>query len=138
MISQFLWIDANQTFHPIFPSSWHVVAFHYNARLHATVLTWALLERFNCELLDYPPYSSYLTPNIYHPFTFWRPGCLHSGWNNELMAEGTGDRLLLTHAHENLFPNKNLLIPTVTTSKSRLSVFVFLHAHSSPSFNGWK
>jgi transposase len=40
--------------------------FHDNARLHTARRTGALLEHFNWELFDLPPYSAALPPSNYH------------------------------------------------------------------------
>jgi transposase len=40
--------------------------FQDNARPHTTARTRALLEHFNWELFDHPPYSPDLTPWDYH------------------------------------------------------------------------
>jgi hypothetical protein len=42
---------------------------HDNVRLHAAVRPRTLLEHFNCELLDHPPYIPDLAPSDYHMFT---------------------------------------------------------------------
>jgi histone-lysine N-methyltransferase SETMAR len=46
-----------------------VVLLHDNARPHAAVRSRALLEYFNWELLDHPPYNPHLTSNDYHLFS---------------------------------------------------------------------
>jgi hypothetical protein len=49
----------------------------------------ALLEHFNWELFDYPPYSPDLAPNDYHLFTYlenWLESQRFS--NNEELIEG--------------------------------------------------
>jgi transposase len=47
-----------------------VVVLHDNARLHTAACTRALLEHFNWELLDHPPYSPDLAPIDYYLFTY--------------------------------------------------------------------
>jgi transposase len=42
------------------------VVLHDGARLHTAAHTQALLEYFNWELFDHPPYSPDLTPSNYH------------------------------------------------------------------------
>jgi transposase len=42
-----------------------VVFLHDNARPHKAALTRALLEHFNWELFDHPPYSPDHAPNDY-------------------------------------------------------------------------
>jgi hypothetical protein len=39
---------------------------HDNAELHAAACTCALLEQFNWEIFEHPPYSSDLAPSDYH------------------------------------------------------------------------
>jgi transposase len=46
-----------------------VVLLHDNARPHTAAHTRALLEHFNWELFDNPPYTPDLTPSDYHLFT---------------------------------------------------------------------
>jgi transposase len=65
------------------------VVFHDNACLHTAARTQALLEHFNRELFDYPPYSPDLAPSGCHLFT-----CLKN-WlgsqcfsNNQELMEG--------------------------------------------------
>jgi transposase len=43
-----------------------VVLLHENARPHTAARTRALLEHFNWELFDHPPYRPELTPSDYH------------------------------------------------------------------------
>jgi hypothetical protein len=46
-----------------------VVLLHDNARPHTAVRTRALLEHFNRELLDHPPYNRDLAPRDHQLFT---------------------------------------------------------------------
>jgi histone-lysine N-methyltransferase SETMAR len=46
-----------------------VVLLHDNASPHTAVGTRALLEHFNWELFDHPPYSPHLAPSDYNLFT---------------------------------------------------------------------
>jgi transposase len=46
------------------------VLFHDNACLHTVTRIRALLEPFNWELFDHPPYSPDLAPSYYHLFTY--------------------------------------------------------------------
>jgi transposase len=48
----------------------NVVLLHDNACPHTAVHTKALLEHFNWELFDHPPYSSDIAPSDYHLFTY--------------------------------------------------------------------
>jgi transposase len=43
-----------------------VVLLHDNVRLHTAARTQTLLEQFNWELFDHPPYSPDLAPSDYH------------------------------------------------------------------------
>jgi hypothetical protein len=47
-----------------------VVLLHDNAHPNRPAHTRALLEHFNWELFDHPPYSPDVTPSDYHPFTY--------------------------------------------------------------------
>jgi transposase len=49
-----------------------VVLIHDNARLHTAAHTRALLEHFNLELFDHPPYSPDLILSDYHTFTYMK------------------------------------------------------------------
>jgi transposase len=55
-----------------------VVLFHDNERLHTAAHTWALLEHFNWELFNHPPYSPDFTPVTTICFPTWRNGWDHS------------------------------------------------------------
>jgi transposase len=46
-----------------------VVILHDNVHPHTAARTRALLEHFNWELFDHPPYSPDLAPSDYHLFT---------------------------------------------------------------------
>jgi histone-lysine N-methyltransferase SETMAR len=63
-----------------------VVLFHDTASTHTAVCTQTLLEHFNWELFDHPPYSPHLAASDYHLFTYLKnwlePQCFN---NNELM-----------------------------------------------------
>jgi hypothetical protein len=60
-----------------------VVLLHDNA-----LLTQALLEHFNWELSDHPPYSPDLTPNDYHLFTYPNNWLRSQHFNNNELMEG--------------------------------------------------
>jgi transposase len=68
-----------------------LVLFHDNACPHmsTTVHTQALLEHFNWELFDHPPYSPDLAPSDYHLFTYLKnwlgSQCFN---NNEELMQG--------------------------------------------------
>jgi transposase len=63
------------------------VLLHDNASLHTPACTRALLEHFNWELFDHPPYSPHLTLSDYHLFTYLKNWLLSQRFNNneELM-----------------------------------------------------
>jgi transposase len=56
--------------------TYSAVLLHDNVHLHTAAQTLALLEHFNWELFDHPPYSPHFTPidyhlnKIYHLFTY--------------------------------------------------------------------
>jgi transposase len=56
--------------HGMLTCSVFIVLLHDNACLHTAASTWALLEHFNWELFDHPPYSPDLAPSDYHLFTY--------------------------------------------------------------------
>jgi transposase len=64
-----------------------VVLLQDNARPHTAACTRALLEHFNWELFDHPPYSPDLTPSNYHLFTYLKNWLESQHFNNngELM-----------------------------------------------------
>jgi transposase len=66
-----------------------VVLLHDNARPHTAARTPALLELFNWELFDDPPYSPDLSQSDYHLFTYLK-NCLLSQCfdSNEELMEG--------------------------------------------------
>jgi histone-lysine N-methyltransferase SETMAR len=60
---------------------------HDNARPHTAAGTNALIQLFNWEIFDHPPYSPVLAPSDYHLFTkmtFWL-ATQHFHTNEELM-----------------------------------------------------
>jgi transposase len=57
-----------------------VMLLHENARPHTA--TRALLEHFNWELFDHPPYSPDLTPSDYHQFTYLKKWLGSQRFNN--------------------------------------------------------
>jgi transposase len=109
-----------------------VVLHHDNARPHTAARLWALLERFNWELFDHPPYSPDLAPSDYHQFTYLK-NWLRSQrfWNDEMMKvskRGWAHRRQtpLTGAYKNLLPDTtSASTPTMTTLRSSLSMYVF-------------
>jgi histone-lysine N-methyltransferase SETMAR len=71
-----------------------LVILHGNARPHTTARIRTLLEHFNRELFDDPPYSPDLAPSDYYLFTHLK-NCLGSQRfsNKEEMMEGVKTRL---------------------------------------------
>jgi hypothetical protein len=47
-----------------------VILLHDDVHLHTAVCTRAVLEHFNWELFDHPPYGPDLDPSDYHLFTY--------------------------------------------------------------------
>jgi hypothetical protein len=90
-----------------------------------------LLQHFNWELLDHPPYSPDLNPSDHHLFTYLN-NWLQSQYfnNNEELMEGikmwlSSQAADLTQAYKNLFLNTtSTSIPAVTTLRSSLSMYV--------------
>jgi hypothetical protein len=66
-----------------------IVLLHENPRPKTAARIRALLEYFNWELFDHPPYSLDLAPRDYHLFTYLK-NCLGSQHlnNNEELIEG--------------------------------------------------
>jgi histone-lysine N-methyltransferase SETMAR len=50
-----------------------IVFLHDKAHLHTAAHTWALVEHFNWELFDHPPYSPDLALSNHHLFTVYLP-----------------------------------------------------------------
>jgi histone-lysine N-methyltransferase SETMAR len=62
---------------------------HDNACLHTGPHTRALLEHFNWEWFDHPPYSPHLAPSNYHLFTYLKNWLGSQSFNrNEELMEG--------------------------------------------------
>jgi hypothetical protein len=67
-----------------------IVLLHDNPRLHTAARTSALLEHFNWELFDHPPYSPDLVPSDYHLFTrTYLKNCLGSQHTSLTQAYNT-------------------------------------------------
>jgi transposase len=74
-----------------------VVFLHDNARSHGVARTRTLLDHFNWELFDHPPYSPDLAPSDYHLFTYlekWLRSQRGVDGRCQNVAELTGGRLL--------------------------------------------
>jgi hypothetical protein len=64
-----------------------VVLFHDNVHPHTGARTRALLEHFDWELSDQPPYSRDLTPSDYHLFTYQKNWLGSQRFNNNELME---------------------------------------------------
>jgi transposase len=65
------------------------VLLHENVRLHTAACTRALLEQFNWELFDYPPYSSDIALSDYHLSAYLKNWLQTQHFNNnEELMEG--------------------------------------------------
>jgi transposase len=104
---------------------------HENARPHTAARTHALLDHFNWELFDHPPYSPDLAPSDYHLFTYLKNWLVSQPFNsNEGLMEGVKTWLslrqtCLTQVYKNLLLDTSASIPAVTTLRSNLSMYVF-------------
>jgi histone-lysine N-methyltransferase SETMAR len=68
--------------------TYSVVLLYDNVRPHTTARTQALLEHFNRDLFDHPPYSPDLASSDYHLFTYLRNQLLSQRFNsNEELME---------------------------------------------------
>jgi transposase len=65
-----------------------VVLFPDNAHPHTDARSRALLEYFNWELFDHPPYSPDLPPSDYHLFTHLKNWLGSWCFNNDEQMEG--------------------------------------------------
>jgi histone-lysine N-methyltransferase SETMAR len=64
-----------------------VVLLHDNALPHTAACTLALLEHFDWELFDHPPYSPNLAPSNYNQFAYLKNFLITQYFNNnELMG----------------------------------------------------
>jgi transposase len=112
-----------------------VLFLHDNAPPHTAARTRALLEHFNWELFDHPPYSPDLAPSDYHLFTYLKNWLRHSPstimrswWKVSKRGWAHRRQTSLTKACKNLFPDpKRALIPAMTTLRSSLSAYVFFY-----------
>jgi hypothetical protein len=71
--------------HEILTSS--VVLLHDNKHLHTAACTQTVLEHFNWELSDHPPYSPDLGLCDYHLFTYLKNWSRSQHFNNEELME---------------------------------------------------
>jgi histone-lysine N-methyltransferase SETMAR len=65
-----------------------VVLLHDNARPHRVACARVLLEHFNWELFDHPPYSPDLTPSDYRLFTYPKNWLESQRLNNNELTKG--------------------------------------------------
>jgi transposase len=71
-----------------------VVLIPDNEHQHTAPRTRALLENFNWELFDHPPYNPDLAPSDYHLFTYLKNWLRSQRFNNyEELMEGVNTRL---------------------------------------------
>jgi histone-lysine N-methyltransferase SETMAR len=111
-----------------------IVLFHDNAWSHTTDCNWILLEHFNRELFNHPPYSPDLTPSDYHLFAYLKnlwdhsPSTIMSWWKVSKHDWAHRQQTSLTQAYKNLFPDKtSASIPAVITLRSSLRMQIFLY-----------
>jgi transposase len=108
-----------------------VMLLHDNERPHTVARTRALLEHFNCELNDHPPYSPDLAASGCHLFTYLKNWLRSQLFNNDAeLMEGVEMWLSKQAADffdpgiQNLFPDiTSASIPAVTTFRSSLSMY---------------
>jgi histone-lysine N-methyltransferase SETMAR len=92
-----------QTLKKAIQNKWHgmltsgVVLLHGNVYPHTVACTQALLEQFNWELFDHPPFSPDLALSEYHLFTYLKNWLRSQRFsNNEELMEGV--KMWLTQA----------------------------------------
>jgi transposase len=101
-----------------------------NAFPHTAALTWALLEHFNWELFDQPPYNPDFSATTTCLPT-WRIGWYHSistimssRWKVSKHGWAHRQQTSLTQAYKILLPDTSVSIPAVSTLRSSLSMYV--------------
>jgi transposase len=124
--------NTKKTVKGSFRKKWRGVLLHNNARPHTAARIRALLEHFNWELFDRPPYSPDLAPSDYRLFTYVKYWLRSQRFSNkEELMEGVKTWLCSQAADtdiQNLFSDeKSASIQAITTLKSSLSVYVFLY-----------
>jgi hypothetical protein len=101
---------------------------HDNARPHTAARTRALLEHFNWELFDHPPYNPDLALSDYYLFTYLKNWLRSQRFNsNEELMEGV-KRWLNSKAADFFdtgIQKTSASIPAVTTLSSSLSMNKF-------------
>jgi hypothetical protein len=105
-----------------------VVLLHESASPYAAARTRALLEHFNWELFDHPPYNPDFAWGHYHLFTYLQnsTSIIMSWWKVSKCGLAYRQQTSLQQVYENLFPDTiSASVPTVTKLRSSLSMFVF-------------
>jgi transposase len=108
-----------------------VVFLHDSAYWHTAGCRSALLEHFNLELLDQPPYSPDLALSNYHLFTYLKTGWDHNTWAKmrswlKVSKRGSVHRQQISLTEAYILPTMtSASILAVTTLRSRLSICIF-------------
>jgi transposase len=108
-----------------------VVILHDGALPRTVARTWQLLERFNWELFDHPPYSPDLAPNDYHLFTHLKNWLRSQRFNNNELMKGLKcgwahrRQTSLRKAYKKLFLDTSASFLAVTTLRSSISMYIF-------------
>jgi hypothetical protein len=92
---------------------------------HTAARTRALLEHFDLELFDHPPYSCDLAPRDCHLFTSMKNWLGSQRLNNNELMEGDKTWLSSHAAYRNVFPDTSASISAVIRLKSSLYVRIF-------------
>jgi transposase len=86
-----------------------VVLLQDNARPHTAARTRALLEHFNWELFDHPPYSPDLAPSYYHLFPYLKNRLRSQRFSNHELMKGI-KMWLSSQAYKNLFHDYDMCL----------------------------
>jgi transposase len=106
-----------------------VVLLHDNVRQHTAARTRALLEHFDWELFDHPPYNPHLTPSDYHLFTYLKNWLGSQRFRNNELMKGIKTWLSsqaatsLTEACKKLFRDTRASVQALNTLRSSLSMY---------------
>jgi hypothetical protein len=110
-----------------------VVLLHFNDRPHTAASIRALLEHFNWELFDHPPYSPDLAPSDYHLLPYLKNWLRSQRFNNnEELMESVKPWLssqavdFFDAGIQKLIPDTSASLPALTTLRSSFSLCVFL------------
>jgi hypothetical protein len=117
--------------HRMLTSNVFAVLLHDNERPHTAVCSRSLLEYFNWELFDHPPYSPDLTPSGYHLFTYlknWLGSQLIN--NNELMEDvitwlSSQAPDFFDTGIQKFMPHTSASIQAVTAFRSNVNMYVY-------------